>query len=89
VKLNVGDSVDLSAVLKQHEWGKGVRIVVTGAMLAPLVNGKPTLNAAWRADVFQPGDRKPLITLIEDTPAGLFRGLADMCEHGSLTINPA
>lgn len=72
---------DLPNQLEAHRWNGGVRIVVSGAMRAPVRNGNVTLEASWRADVYYvPRTRKPAFTLVAETPEQLLRDLADFIE---------
>jgi hypothetical protein len=72
---------DLGAQLDAQRWDKGVRIVVQGAMRAPIRNGQVTMEASWRADVFYPPQmRRAAFTLVADSPAQLLRDLADFIE---------
>jgi hypothetical protein len=72
---------DLGAQLEAQRWNGGVRIVVQGAMRAPIRNGEVTMEASWRADVFYlPQLRRAAFTLVAESPAQLLRDLADFIE---------
>jgi hypothetical protein len=77
--------------------GNGLRVEVTQGMRAPVVEGQVTLKTCWRADLFHQPDRTdrltqrpkwtPLITVVDDTPAGLFQQLASLAIEGEVRIH--
>jgi len=92
------DVVNLAASLNGS--GKTLRIELERGFRAPVRNGNPTIEAMWRADLWELppvvlGRRKPrfLGTFVTDsakeqTPADLLRQLADIYEAGELRVKP-
>ena len=72
---------ELAEQLETRRWQGGVRVVVQGAMRAPIANGNVSLEASWRADVYYDNPRTPAFTLVAETPASLLRDLADFVEQ--------
>lgn len=68
---------DLPSILNAQRWAGGVRIVVQGAMRAPIRDGQVSLETSWRADVFySPKQRKPSFSLVADTAPQLLQDLS-------------
>jgi hypothetical protein len=89
MKAKVGDTLDLQALADQHRWHKGLTVVLQGSMRAVLAPGKADLLAGWRADIREPGQRKPTVVIVDETLPGLLRQLAALCEDGPLVIGQA
>lgn len=85
----VGDTLDLQALADKHRWDKGLTVVLSGSMRAVTAPGNVELLAGWRADIREPGQRKPLWVIVDETLPGLLRQLAALCEDGPLVIGPA
>jgi hypothetical protein len=76
------EEIDLKGSL---EAGTDWRIEVTRGMRAPIVNGEVTLVPCWRADCSVRTDKRWnfLVTIIDETIAGLFKQLAALGEEDS------
>jgi hypothetical protein len=89
MQAKIGDTLDLQALADQHRWHKGLTIILQGSMRAVTSPGQVDLLAGWRADVREPGQRKPAFVIVDETLPGLLRQLAALCEDGPLVIGPA
>lgn len=76
---------ELPRQLDERRWDSGVKIVLQGAMRAPIVNGNIELEASWRADVFY-GGRRAAFTLVAETPQQVLRDLADFIETPPIEV---
>lgn len=89
MQAKVGDVLDLQALADRHRWDKGLTVVLQGSMRAITSPGNVELRDGWRADIREPGQRKPAYVIVDETLPALLRQLAALCEDGPLVIGAA
>lgn len=70
---------EFGARLEAQQWADGVRVVIRGAMRAPVHDGNVNLEAWWAAEVYySPRQRRPSFTFLAETLEQLFAELAQL-----------
>lgn len=79
------DEIDIQGIL---EADVGFRVEFSKGMRAPVVNGEVTLQMCWRADCYTKVNARwqHLITIVDDTPAGLFAQLGALSTEGKVRV---
>ena len=78
----VGDTINLAEAFRSHD--EGTKVVISQCFCF----GAEVITV-WAAEILLPGSRKPFLRLVGhkgDTPADLFRQLAEIYEQGEVAV---